>query len=382
MSVAPAVALVVPRYSPVTGGIERHAEELARGLLRHGFRVEVITTDPTGQLPPVEVREGVLVRRFATIANDGVYFVSPGLGSWLIANASRFALIHAHSYHTPLAFQAALAARRSGVPLVVTPHYHGSGHTPLRQLLHVPYRLVGGWMLHQAQQLICVSSAERELLQRHFGTALPCTMIPNGVNVAPLLAAQPWPVPNGRRTILAVGRLEHYKQVGRLVQALPLLPQSYHLVVIGDGPDQLHIGQRAEHYGVADRLHLLGRVAQEALVRWYRTADLFVTLSRWEAFGMTMLEAAAAGAPILASAIPAHQEVANYIAPQQVSFVPIDGTPQMLAEAIARAAHRSDTIATTLRTLPTWPIVVERTAQCYQRVLGASPEAIPQKATT
>jgi glycosyltransferase involved in cell wall biosynthesis len=120
MSTRP-IALVTHRYAPAIGGVERVVEQLARGLARRGIAVEVITTDPTRQLPMLEQRDGVLVRRFPTLANDSTYYVAPRLAAWLKRNAARFALIHAHSYHTALAPQAALAAWGACTPLLHSP---------------------------------------------------------------------------------------------------------------------------------------------------------------------------------------------------------------------------------------------------------------------
>ena len=137
------VAIVTPRYAPDIGGVERHVEKLARGLVDEGVEVEVLTTDPTGTLPRVERLDDVLVRRFPTLRGDATYYVSPRLALWLLANARRFAVLHAHSYHTPVALSAAIAGLVRRVPLVLTPHYHGTGHSWFRSALHRPYRLFG-----------------------------------------------------------------------------------------------------------------------------------------------------------------------------------------------------------------------------------------------
>ena len=163
------VGIVSPRYPPAIGGVERHVEELAHGLARRGVAVEVITTDPTGRLDRTELVDGIPVRRFGTIAHDGVFFLSPGLARWLVANAGRYGLIHGHSYHTPLVLAAAIAARRSHLPFVLTPHYHGTGHTPARAALHRPYKMFGARVVHAARTVICVSASEQELIERDFG---------------------------------------------------------------------------------------------------------------------------------------------------------------------------------------------------------------------
>jgi glycosyltransferase involved in cell wall biosynthesis len=363
--------LVTPRYAPAIGGVERHVEALACGLVQRGFRVEVVTTDPTGRLAPIEERDGVLVRRFTTVANDAVYFVAPQLGFWLWRNAARFSLIHAHSYHTPLAFQAALASRRMRVPLVVTPHYHGTGHSPLRRLLHAPYRLPGAWLLRQARRVICVSEVERVLLMRHFNLRA-VDVAPNGIELDELLMAQPRAKAAEQKLILAVGRLEHYKHVDRLIMAVPSMPAEYQVVIVGTGPARPHLEQLAQQLGVADRVQFAGQVARADLLALYRTADVFVTLSQHEAFGLTLLESVVGGAAVVASSIPAHQEVASYLPAERVLFVDHDCTATQLSGAIEQAVRRGRMHGVTGWSLPTWDGMVAAIVTCYQATLGAA----------
>jgi glycosyltransferase involved in cell wall biosynthesis len=369
MSARP-IALVTHRYAPAIGGVERVVEQLARGLVRRGIAVEVVTTDPTRQLPMVEQRDGVLVRRFPTLANDSTYYVAPRLSAWLKRNAARFALIHAHSYHTALAPQAALAAWGAGIPLLLSPYFHGGGHAPLRQALHLPYRLAGHWMVRQARWLIYISQAERALFERQFGPGRAQLVAPCGVEIAPLLAAPPVARPAGRKTILAVGRLEAYKQTDRLLMALPLLPPEYELVVIGNGPLRPRIEQLATELGVRERLRLLNHVAQAELLSWYRSADVFVSLSRHESFGMTLLEGAAAGAAIVASDIPAHREVAGYLPADRAIFVELDCAAADLGRAVELAARQGRANDTAAWWLPSWDGMVDALAACYAEVIG------------
>jgi glycosyltransferase involved in cell wall biosynthesis len=362
------VGIVTPRYPPAIGGVERHVEAIARSFVTPGIRVEVITTDPTGRLPREEVQDGVLVRRFRTLANDSVYFVSPALVRWLLANDLGYDVLHAHSYHTPLAFQAALASRRSGVPLVVTPHYHGGGHTRIRQMLHGPYRPIGGWMLRQASRIICVTEAEQRLLEADFG-ALPTTVIPNGIDVTALTNAVPHPTPEGCVTVLTVGRMEAYKQMDRLIEALPHLPAEYRVILIGSGPEYDSLRSRADALGLNERIQVPGHIAQETLLKWYRTADVFVSMSQHEAFGLTVLEAAAAGAAVVASEIPAHREIARYVAPDRIHYLSVDSDPQSLAAAIQMAAQAGRAEQINEWPLPTWQRVSESLLDCYLSII-------------
>lgn len=367
------IAIATPRYAPDIGGVEKHVEELARGLVARGVPVEVLTSDPTGRLPRTERHDGVLVRRFPTLAGDAVFFLSPRLLRWAWRHAERYRLIHAHSYHTLVPLAVAMGARRADVPLVVTPHYHATGHTPLRSLLHIPYRPVAARVLHGAASVIAVSTVERGWLERDFGD-LPLHVLPNGVDLRlPDAGVATEPVAldrvTGEVTLLSVGRLETYKGAERIVTALPHLSPEVRLTIIGTGPAAGAIRATAERLGVADRVRMPGHVSVAELTAWYGAADLFVTLSREEAFGMTVLEAAGSGAPVLASSIPAHREVAGFVAPGRIALVEPSIEAEPLAAAIRDALTAGRSSERTGWRLPTWKAMVDGVLEVYAEVL-------------
>lgn len=370
------IALVTPRYAPAIGGVERCVEMLARGLVARGQAVEVITTDPTGRLPPVEERAEVLVRRFHTVGHDGVYFLAPALATWLLRDAHRFSLIHAHSYHTPVALSAAVASRIEHVPLVLSTYYHGAGHAPVRRWLHRPYRPFGRWLLHQARRVLCISEAERRLLHQHFGPALPTVVIPCGVRVDLEESDRPRPASDGRVCVLAVGRLDAYKQIERLIAAVPRLPPAYEVVVIGDGPARPALVRLAERIAVGHRVRLLGWLPEQELLSWYRRADVLASLSSQESFGLTLLEAGAAGCPVVASDIPAHREIAQYFPDGRIRFLAVTSSPEEIARVVTMAAEAERFQPVEPRALPTWTGMVDGILACYRAVREASGSAL------
>jgi glycosyltransferase involved in cell wall biosynthesis len=208
------------------------------------------------------------------------------------------------------------------------------------------------------------------LFEGRFGPGQGHLVAPCGVETAALLAARPRERPAGRKIILAVGRLEAYKQTDRLLLALPLLPAEYELVIIGNGPLRPQLEQQAEALGVRARLRLLDHVLQPDLLSWYRSADVFVSLSRHESFGMTVLEGAAAGAAIVASDIPAHREVAGYLPPDRVLFVDTDCAPAYLGRAVELAARRAWAADTASWRLPSWDGMVDALVDCYAEAIG------------
>lgn len=367
------VALVSPRYAPDIGGVEEVVRRLAEGVRERGWAPEVLTTDPSGRLPSFEVIRGVPVRRFPTLAGDDVFFVSPAMGLWLLRRVGGYDLVHAHSYHAAVALEAAIAARALDVPVVVSSHYHRTGHTPARRALHALYRPFGRSMLRGARQVVCGSEAEARLVREDAGEAVRTRVVPLGVDRAEIAAAPPGTPPVGRVTVLAAGRLEPYKQAARLVEALALLPRSFRAVVLGEGSARADVAATAARAGVTDRVELPGHVAREALLAEMRAADVFVSLSRHESFGLVVAEAAEAGAAVVASDIPAHREVAERLG-DRVRFVHPDAAPAEVA-AVIREAARLGRAPVGATDVASWDDTVTGTLAAYEAALGGRDRA-------
>jgi glycosyltransferase involved in cell wall biosynthesis len=324
-------------------------------------------------LPSLEVHEGVTVRRFPTLHGDDVYFCSPQLFRWLRQHGSQYRLVHAHGYHNLVLVTSWAAIHGQRLPLVATPHYHGGGHTRLRRLLHVPYRPVAMRVLRAARAVIANSEAERGWLERDV-PGLAVRVIQPGVDLPDAPGSDAAVVDldrdPGESTVLAVGRLADYKQVDRVVSALPLLPAAVRLTVVGDGPAAGRIRAVAAELGVADRVRMRGAVPAAELRAWYAVADAFVTMSTDEAFGLTVLEAAAAGAPVVASDIPAHRESQGLVAPGRICLVDPRANGADLARAVLRAVAVGRSTDLTGWRLPTWQGLVDGVAGVYGEVLG------------
>jgi glycosyltransferase involved in cell wall biosynthesis len=360
--------MATPRYFPHQGGVEMHVRAIAEWLAGAGVEVEVFTTDPGGQLPPEEAVRGVLVRRYAVWApNDAFYVSAPHLLA-LARQRRAFDLIHAHSYQALTCLNAAIAAGRS-LPFVFTPHYHGQGETPLRNLLHLPWRVPGRWLFKRSQRIICVSSAERLRLERRFPHART-VVIPNGVRVRELHAAMSEPpYPAEGPVILYVGRLEGYKNVDRLVASAAYLPEGYRVVIVGDGTARHDLVEQAERAQGGDRVLITGQIPDDELFRWYRTADICVNLSSSEAFGISVLESLAVGKPIVVSDIPAFRELSALSS--LVHLVDLQSMdPQRLARTLVSATD--DRTAPPDLTGYTWEEIGRKTLAVYTEALEAA----------
>jgi glycosyltransferase involved in cell wall biosynthesis len=357
------IGFVSPRYVPFVGGVETHVANLATRMVAAGYHVEVLTQHCGAALPTTDEVDGVLVRRFPMLLPLDNLAVAPRLWTYLAQHAACYDIIHAHSYHALPALAGALTNRR---PLVFTPHYHGTGHSPVRSLLHRPYRPLGATIFRRARRVICVSAAEAALVRRHFPVVETLvSVVHNGVDVAALQAAAPYALDHS--AILSVGRLEDYKNVHVLIEALQHLHQTFVLYVIGDGPARPRLEMLATRCDVAHRVRFLGRVDTETLHRWFRSATAFVSLSAHEAFGITLAEAAVAGAALVASDIPAHREVQSLLELPGCPLVALPASARRVASAIEAAIGAgSKPVGSMAMSLD---MMAERTLQVYELAL-------------
>jgi len=299
------IAQVCPRYYPYIGGVETHVKEISERLADRGFEVEVLTTDPTGYLPKEEFIGNVKVKRFRSWAPSEAYYFSEELRKHLLKHSEHYDVMHAHSYHAFPTLYAAQAKGRNG--LIFTPHYHGSGHTFFRNLLHVPWKFIASKMFRRADRVICVSNYEKGLVMSKFEVEdEKISVISNGLNLEEFDGL-------GRRkknckVILYIGRLEKYKGVDYLVRCLPKLDGVFRLEIVGKGPYKKSLVRLVNKLGVQNRVRLYQDLPRNKLLQKYVDADLFVLLSKREAFAISVAEALASGTPCIVANTSALRE--------------------------------------------------------------------------
>jgi glycosyltransferase involved in cell wall biosynthesis len=300
------IAQVCPRYYPDIGGVETHVREISERLVKNGHEVEVITTDPTGKLRKKEFISGVEVTRFRSLAPGDAYYLAPQMYPYIKKND--FDIVHIHSYHAFPALFAVLAKPKG--KFIFTPHYHRSGHTFFRNLLHKPYRFLGRILFSRADRVICVSEYERELLTEDFAISDKIIKIPNGINLEEFQNLQRKQKGTSERILLYVGRLEEYKGVQYIIRALPHLPD-FRLQIVGKGLYEEELRKFASQAGVADRIEWLKDISRHELLQRYACADIFMMLSKHEAYGITVAEALAAETPCIVAKGSALDEFAD-----------------------------------------------------------------------
>jgi len=283
---------ICQRYHPDIGGIETHVKEICEMLIKKGFDVEVVCTDASFKLPKHETINGVKVTRFWTFAPRDAFFFSPQIYFYL--KGLEYDVIHVHNYHTFLALFAALANKTR---LIFTPHYHGGSHSPLRNLLLKPYYAAGSYIFEKAEKVVCVSRYEMKLIKNDFNIpSSKLVHIPNGLNLEEFKEIKE--LKKESKNILYAGRLESYKGVNHIIEALTLL-KDYRLKIIGKGPHEKKLRELALKLKVNDKIDWLKDIERSELLAHFKSADVFVNLSTFEAYGITVAEALACGTPCI-----------------------------------------------------------------------------------
>jgi phosphatidylinositol alpha-mannosyltransferase len=150
-----------------------------------------------------------------------------------------------------------------------------------------------------------VSEAAAYLARRYLGGEY--TLLYNGIETDLWAKAEPWPTDGP--TVLFVGRHEPRKGLDVLLDALDRLPADVRLWVAGEGPDTDALRQR---HADDERIVWLGRIGEEEKRRRMAGADVFCAPAlRGESFGLVLLEAMAAGTPVVASDIEGYRNVAT-----------------------------------------------------------------------
>ncbi len=172
------------------------------------------------------------------------------------------------------------------------------------------------WPLAVADALMPISQHEADCLRR-MGLTQPLTVVPQWLDFAAIEATPQQPPDLPRPALLFIGQLSPRKGYDLLLRALPTVlaryPTATVLMVSGlNQEDRAKLDQMARELGVAERIRVLGRVEDADLVNLYRAADVYVTPTRYEGFGLTLLEAMSAGCPLLTTDIPVVNETVQH----------------------------------------------------------------------
>lgn len=348
MKILHVASALAPRY----GGPSAILPEMCAALSSKGHEVEILTTNVDGaqRLPvPREVplaQDGFIVTYYDVQILPG-YKLSFPLGAALRRRIPEFDIVHIHSLYLFPTVAAAFYCRRFGVPYLMRPHgtlspFHRARHRGRKGIYTA---LLERRNLDGAAGIHYTSSAEQRFAEQ-LGLRARGFVVPHGVRLPDLerpcrLAALERRHPElvGRRLITFLGRLTRRKGVEILFDAfLRVADKASDLQLVIAGPDDEGMAgvlqERARASGLNGRVAIVGSVAGAAKEGLLRRSSVVVLPSQEESFGLAVVEALAAGTPVvISSGVALHQEVHSAEA-----GIVADRTPEAIAAAIARLA--------------------------------------------
>ncbi|MBE7474492.1 MAG: hypothetical protein DPW09_32885 [Anaerolineae bacterium] len=334
------IALISPYDFPYPGGVTEHIIALAREARRRGHEVHILAAC-SGDRGEIFPQTRPVTRRVMSIPIAGAV-ARVGLSPTSYARIKRilqreaFDVIHLHEPLTPSITWWTLwhASRMSQAVTIGT--FHAYHERP--NWLYARGRPIFGQLFSRLDGLIAVSEAAREFAYRMFPGNYQ--IIPNGVDLHRFGRTDRIEKKDPHRplTILFVGRLDKRKGFPILLEAFlalkPLYPQAQLQVVGPFSPKEGEYYQKIARARHVTGLDLVGYVSPERLPAFYQQADIFCAPSiGFESFGIVLLEAMAAGLPIVASNIAGYRTV---LTDGREGRLTPPGDPQALARMLAR----------------------------------------------
>lgn len=309
---------VIPSLAARDGGPPKAAIEMCRELLRRGEHTQIYTTnaDGTGCLDvrlgrQTEVR-GVTVTYFPIIGSH-YYKYSSALAAALRTNIAKFDVVDINSLYQFPSTAAAHYCRKYGVPYLVRPHGSLDPYLYRRHSLRKRfYEVLIERRNVAAAAAVHFTSAEEMRLAKSSGLRFRGTVVPLGIELearavgADKEADLIWPEITGKKIVLFLSRVNFKKGLDILARAFGAIyrtRQDAHLVIAG--PDSDGYATRVRGWlaaeGALEAATFTGMVLGERKAALLRRADLLVLPSYTENFGIAVVEAMAAGLPVVIS---------------------------------------------------------------------------------
>lgn len=382
------IGIVTEYYYPTLGGIQEHVHHFAACARRFGHDVRIITSRVDDELAAVSSNLSGAARRSSDsldgvirvgvsrplLAGRSIGRISSGVGlSRKIADilrAEQFDVLHMHAPLQPTLPLLALRGADRGTVNV------GTFHSVVgRSLLFAALRRPLQRYADRLDAAIGVSETALDGVRRYFRA--PWRVIPNGVDVRAFQSGRRRPeLDDGRPNLLHVGRFDPRNGVDRVIKAWVAIRRSgtdARLVLVGDGPLRPKYQALVPKDLRADA-HFVGFVASEERASYYASGDVLLCPAVGGTFGIIVLEALAAGCPVVAADTPGFRNVVRD--GEQAFLVDVERDPDCveLADRALRLltdrALRARFVEAGRKTAARydWPIVTARVVTLYEQL--------------
>ena len=336
------VTIVTPFYPPDPGGIAVHVYELVNRLTSFGIKCQVITCIRNSRslycmkrindnldivsvnsVTPIsfpETMRSFRVPFYGTFIKDIIHSFDPDV-------------IHLHGHHYPINWLVAFDQKLNDIPKILTVHgvyalnpYRVGGKTVIEEIFNQTFLRL---FLSKIDGIIALTRTIARYISHY--TRKPIFIIPNGINAnifrenldRKMEYRKSYGLPEDKKVILFRGRFNHVKGIIEYSKAATILSRlrsDVYFLAVGDGPLKPLITKIFERY-------INGRVISwtpyERIHELYIASDVYVLPSKWEAFGITLLESMAANLVIVATNVGGIPDVLDRYPKKVLIYPPI-----------------------------------------------------------
>ncbi len=300
-------------FPPLGGGGGVASYKLAKGFVRNGHDVDVVTTWFSG-LKEFEKKDGINIYRVRVPGRNKLQTASiismlffPRIAYKLskkLIEKNNYDLINTH-FAIPTGPLGTKIAKEYNIKNILSIH-GGDIYDPTKNLSpHKNFilRRAVRKVLNNSDIVIAQSSNTKDNAIKYYSPSKPIGIIH--------LAYEPFNfkkvsksslnLSKNKKYIISVGRLVKRKGIDFAIETLVKLPENIDLLVIGDGPEKSNLENLAKDLGVKKRIHFLGQLSNEKKFQYLSNSDLFFLSSVHEGFGIVLQEAMQVGLPIIAT---------------------------------------------------------------------------------
>ncbi|MGV9206121.1 MAG: glycosyltransferase family 4 protein [Promethearchaeia archaeon] len=337
------IARTIESFYPVMSGPANQAYRISAHLEKNGIHSPVLTSNIGVQSEPLrETLGNVKVRRFPIKAKFMKYYYTPEMKRFL--HKKKFDIYHAHSYRsyqTELAFK---IARKKEKPFVI--NNHGSLYAyklivnGLKKLPYLVYDLCNRKIIHEADVIVANSKQEFKMLRKEGIPSEKIETIPVPINAEKY---KPFDKKWNELRLLFVGRICRDRNLDAILKTISdFRGDNIQLRIVGPIVKRSNtekVGYVKELKLLIDKLGIhryvkfLGPRYGKDLLDIYRSSDIFLYTSVWENFGQTILEAAAAGLPLICTPVGVALELIEH---GKTGFIVNANKPDEIANSIRK----------------------------------------------
>lgn len=286
------------------GGAEKMLIDTLEEMAKQGVECELIVLTNEAHYFEDRLNELNVTAYYSNYKNvydpRNIFFIKQ------ILKQGRYDCIHTHLFSAQLFTAIANKVSIKKIPLVTTEH-----STNNRRRDNKWFYYLDSWMYKQYNQIIAITEGTRNELVKYLENTRPKTIvIYNGIQFTHFQNARNngnlWDTIDNEVTVLMVASMRSEKDHETLIRASHLLPENYRIVFVGDGACESRVQEYAKLYGRDNIIFLGARMDVPTIMK---ASDVFVLSSKWEGFGLVVVEAAVSGLPVVASDVPGLQEI-------------------------------------------------------------------------